>query len=1319
MKKLLSIILCLCIQFAKAQLSPSSENILYVNASVSGGTGTGNSWVNAIPQLADALKYARTQYDANNTVYDLTPLKIFVAKGTYKPLYNAADGLYTATGNAATDYTDRDNAFVMVKNVQIYGGFDPNAGVSDLTGTRDYTNTILSGDIGTVGTKTDNTYHVVISANNVGSALIDGFTITEAYSTSLNTGNVTVNEISVGRKYTGGGMHNRASSPSISNCSFMGNTAHYGAAIGNLSSSSPVIADCKFTENTATYAGGSMYNANSTPTISNCSFTENKATEYGGGIYNDVSSPVINSCSFTKNASWFGGGMFNRSSSPTIINSIFKENRASFEAGGMHNNVSPSTIINSVFTGNTANKGGAIYSNSSSPSITNTTISNNGSDGFYISGGTSNLLLQNTILWDMLTVNSGSYTANHSLIKDVNPPGMSNINALNLTADDVFADYSGGDYTLKSSSTAINAGNNSYNSTTSDFSGNVRIFNGTIDLGAYEYQNIASYTISTTANPTTDGNVLGAGNYNSGTTASLTATSNTGYAFVSWTENGTVVSTAANYSFTVTANRTLVANFSVNASPDINSILYVNVNVSGGNGTGSSWANAIPQLADALKYARMQYDADNTIYDANPLKIYVAKGSYKPFYNAADQLYATTGAATTGYTDRDNAFVMVKNVQLYGGFDPDNNISDLSHTRNYTNTILSGDIGTVGTNTDNAYHVVISAGPVAGALLNGFTITAGYATSLTAVKIIVNGISIFGARLGGGMYNGSSSPVIANCTFTGNSASFGAGMQNYSLSSPTITNCSFTNNLATGTGGGISNSLSSSPTITNCIFTDNSANSGGGIYNASSSSPAVTNSLFSENTASTEGGGIDNAQSSPIINYCIFTKNTAPVGAGIYNSNSSPVITNCSFTGNTGSDGSGMYNASSSPSITDCSFTENTASSDGGGMSNSSSSPIINNCNFTRNTAANTGGGMSNAGSSPTIKNSIFAENTVSNVGGAMYNAGSSPIISNSIFKGNTASNDGGAMYNRSPSSPTIANSTIANNGSNGFYVTGSTTNAILQNTILWETVTTANSGSYTANYSLLKGINPPGTGNINATSLAATSIFTDFSGGDYTLKSSSPAVNAGNNSYNTSTTDLVGNPRLVDNQIDMGAYENQTITILPVNFGKFTAIPQSNRVKLDWNTFSETNNNSFIIYRSTDGVNYTEITQQASKGSNANSYTTFDNNPANGVNYYRLSQKDSDGTITKLADDVVNFSLANAEVKAWPNPVAKTLFVSFAAGKYQSLRLVDVTGKKLLERNIASAQNETEIEMSTYSKGIYIVELKGSNGSHLVKVIK
>ena len=75
-----------------------------------------------------------------------------------------------------------------------------------------------------------------------------------------------------------------------------------------------------------------------------------------------------------------------------------------------------------------------------------------------------------------------------------------------------------------------------------------------------------SYTITASANPSEGGTVSGGGSYSYGSTCSLTATPNTGYAFVNWTENGSAVSSDATMSFTVTGNRSLVANFTVSQS---------------------------------------------------------------------------------------------------------------------------------------------------------------------------------------------------------------------------------------------------------------------------------------------------------------------------------------------------------------------------------------------------------------------------------------------------------------------------------------------------------------------------------------------------------------------------------------------------------------------------------------------------------------------------------------------------------------------------------------------------------------------------------
>ena len=70
-----------------------------------------------------------------------------------------------------------------------------------------------------------------------------------------------------------------------------------------------------------------------------------------------------------------------------------------------------------------------------------------------------------------------------------------------------------------------------------------------------------SYDVNVSVVPENGGDVAGAGNYLHGEEVTLTATPNEGYTLVNWTENGEVVSEESEYSFVITSDRNLVANF--------------------------------------------------------------------------------------------------------------------------------------------------------------------------------------------------------------------------------------------------------------------------------------------------------------------------------------------------------------------------------------------------------------------------------------------------------------------------------------------------------------------------------------------------------------------------------------------------------------------------------------------------------------------------------------------------------------------------------------------------------------------------------------
>lgn len=71
----------------------------------------------------------------------------------------------------------------------------------------------------------------------------------------------------------------------------------------------------------------------------------------------------------------------------------------------------------------------------------------------------------------------------------------------------------------------------------------------------------SQFAVILSSNPPDGGSTTGSGAYGAGSSVTVSATANAGYTFVNWTDNGVVASTSASYTFTLAANRALVANF--------------------------------------------------------------------------------------------------------------------------------------------------------------------------------------------------------------------------------------------------------------------------------------------------------------------------------------------------------------------------------------------------------------------------------------------------------------------------------------------------------------------------------------------------------------------------------------------------------------------------------------------------------------------------------------------------------------------------------------------------------------------------------------
>ncbi len=332
----------------------SAGVMIYVDQSNTSGTYDGASWATAYQNVPDAIA------DASGGGGE-----IWVAAGTYYP----------------TTTSDRSVSIELDGNIRIYGGFE---GDESLLSQRDYvTNvTILSGDIGTPGDSTDNSYHVLIGADN---ATLDGFTITGGYADGIRSLRL------------GGAMYNAGCSPTISNCTFSDNYAEGGGAVYNIGSDigtyyTPTFTNCTFTNNTANNGGAILSRVGASAELYNCAFSGNTANWRGGAIFiNYAANMLIDNCTFSNNttdgnggavyiddqASQFGG------TTPVIQNSTFSGNSALYRGGaiGAYNSSCYPTVNASSFTSNTAGAGGGAIAIESGVELSYCNLTYSGNSG--------------------------------------------------------------------------------------------------------------------------------------------------------------------------------------------------------------------------------------------------------------------------------------------------------------------------------------------------------------------------------------------------------------------------------------------------------------------------------------------------------------------------------------------------------------------------------------------------------------------------------------------------------------------------------------------------------------------------------------------------------------------------------------------------------------------------------------------------------------------------------------------------------------------------------------------------------------------------
>ncbi|RYE16408.1 MAG: T9SS type A sorting domain-containing protein, partial [Sphingobacteriaceae bacterium] len=177
--------------------------------------------------------------------------------------------------------------------------------------------------------------------------------------------------------------------------------------------------------------------------------------------------------------------------------------------------------------------------------------------------------------------------------------------------------------------------------------------------------------------------------------------------------------------------------------------------------------------------------------------------------------------------------------------------------------------------------------------------------------------------------------------------------------------------------------------------------------------------------------------------------------------------------------------------------------------------------------------------------------------------------------------------------------------------------------------------------------------------------------------------------------------------------------TPLPVTLMAFEAGKSANKVKLNWSTSIELNNDRYVIERSADGKNFTAMLNQKAAAT-PGTYTVFDDQPLQGLNYYRLVQYDKDGRKTDYGVRIVKFGTSKEMyVQVYPNPAANyiTIRTEPDATNKGTISITDAFGR-LVKQTPLTASGVQTITTEGISNGTYFIRAITNGTTTVSKVV-
>jgi len=259
------------------------------------------------------------------------------------------------------------------------------------------------------------------------------------------------------------------------NCIISGNKAGYGGGMTGSSINNSIIF-----QNYASESGGGGYSSD----FSNCIISNNVCQNYGGGARY---CKIVDSVIVGNLATNYGGGVY----SSYLMNCSILGNTALKNGGGAFNGALTNCLIAKM---NFAKNGGGVYFDNNNSSLINCTVAGNNAGenagGVVCSNGGSVI---NSIIYNNQSIsgeqNWKTYLSNDLFSFCCTTPTNNLPGGTQCIPDDPMFVSLGDDYSLQEGSPCIDAGYNMawMNPPATDLAGNERLYDGTVDMGCYEF----------------------------------------------------------------------------------------------------------------------------------------------------------------------------------------------------------------------------------------------------------------------------------------------------------------------------------------------------------------------------------------------------------------------------------------------------------------------------------------------------------------------------------------------------------------------------------------------------------------------------------------------------------------------------------------------------------------------------------------------------------------------------------------------------------------------------------------------------------------